>query len=306
MTAHLQSNPSITWQDSQPARAKAPWQFRTLGRGINLYGRLAPEKAGRLANRLWFTPTRAGAGARFEYLLDRPDTFTQLRFGAYDLPVFSWGAGPVVLFVHGWSGAGIQFGAMVEPLVRAGYRVVVFDAPGHGRAQGSRTDVFEMARVVREVAEIFGQVHGLVAHSVGSVAAVLAVTQGLAVDRLGLIAPPDSLASLVTSFGASLGLSAPVLAVHARLLEEHFGAEIWHRLDLTRLVGRMGVPGLVISDRHDRQVAPEQGQNITVHWPEARFLETRGLGHNRILEAALVRDELIAFLHRKPDNHLRE
>ncbi|MDX1635205.1 MAG: alpha/beta hydrolase, partial [Marinobacter sp.] len=295
MTAHIQSNQSITWQDSLPAPGKAPWRFRALGKGINLFGRVAPEKAGRLANRLWFTPTRGGAGARYEYLLERPDTFTQLRFGAYDLPVFSWGAGPAVLFVHGWSGAGIQFGAMVEPLVRAGYRVVVFDAPGHGRAQGSRTDVFEIARVVREVAGIFGRVHGLVAHSVGSVAAVLAVAEGLAVDRLGLIAPPASLASVVRSFGAGLGLSQPVLDVHARLLEERFGKDVWQRLDLTRRVGQIGVPGLIISDRHDRQVPVQEGQSLAVHWPEARFLETRKLGHNRILESEQALAALVAF-----------
>lgn len=297
MTAHIQSNRTITWHsNSQATRSQRPWQFRALGLGINLYGRLTPEKAGRLVNRLWFTPTRSGAGARFEYLLERPDTFTQLRFGAHDLPVFSWGAGPVVLFVHGWSGAGIQFGAMVEPLVKAGYRVVVFDAPGHGRAQGSKTDVFEMARVVREVAEIFGQVHAVVAHSLGSVAAVVALTEGLVANRVALIAPPVSLASVMSSFAAQLGLSDAVVEVHARLLAQRFGGDVWQRLDLSELERLAGVPGLVISDGGDRQVPVAQSQRVAMGWPGATFVETRGLGHNRILESEKLLTELVGFL----------
>ncbi len=296
MTTQIQSTQSMTWQNNPPRRRKTPWQFRALGSGLNVYGRLAPEKAGRLANRLWFTPTRAGAGARFEYLLERPDTFTQLRFGAYDLPVFSWGAGPVVLFVHGWSGAGIQFGALVDPLVQAGYRVVIFDAPGHGRAQGRQTDLFEMAQVVRQVAAIFGRIHGVVAHSVGSVAAALAVSEGLAVDRLVLIAPPGSLATGVAAFGASLGLSRTVLDVHNKLLEERFGPDVWQRLDMTRIVGQFQMPGLVISDRDDSQIAAADGQKVAAAWPQAQFLETRGLGHNRILESKPLLEALVGFL----------
>lgn len=296
MSATTHPTKSLAGSVGRPAPQKSPWQFRAVGRGLNLYARLSPEKAGRLANRLWFTPTRAGAGARFEYLLERPDTFTQLRFGAYDLPVFSWGAGPVVIFVHGWSGSGIQFGAMVEPLVRAGYRVVVYDAPGHGRAQGRQSDVFQLGQVVRQVAELFGQVHGIVAHSVGSVAAVLAVSGGLVVNRLALIAPPATLKAGVESFGRQLGLSAPVLDVHARLLEERFGADVWQRLDLTRQVQGLAVKGLVISDRDDRQIPSTEGERVAVHWAGADFVETRGLGHNRILESPRLRDELITFL----------
>ena len=39
---------------------------------------------------------------------------------------------PSVYLVHGWGGRGSQLAAFVEPLVAAGHRVVLFDAPSHG------------------------------------------------------------------------------------------------------------------------------------------------------------------------------
>ena len=51
-------------------------------------------------------------------------------------PYFAWGAGPSVLLVHGWEGRGAQLGALVDPLVAAGYRVVALDGPAHGDSPG--------------------------------------------------------------------------------------------------------------------------------------------------------------------------
>ncbi|MGZ5446135.1 MAG: alpha/beta hydrolase [Thermoanaerobaculia bacterium] len=45
---------------------------------------------------------------------------------------WSWGEGPAVLLVHGWGGHAAQFQSFVEPLVRAGFRAIAFDAPSHG------------------------------------------------------------------------------------------------------------------------------------------------------------------------------
>ncbi|WP_152207172.1 alpha/beta hydrolase [Marinobacter changyiensis] len=275
---------------------KVPLAMRVLRSAIRIYSLLSAEKAGRFVNRLWFTPTRTGGGATFEYLLDNADSYTRLRFGTSELPVYSWGSGPVVLMVHGWSGAGIQFGPMIEPLVQRGYRVVVFDAPGHGRAQGERTHIFEMSEAVAQVADLFGQIHGIVGHSLGAVAAVLATTGGLPVNRLALMAPPLNLDHVVDLFGSQLAIPQPVLDVHAGLLEEEFGAELWQRLDMTQLVRRLEIDGLVVSDIHDVEIPSLHGELIAGHWQRCRFLETRNLGHYRILKDSQVLEELSAFL----------
>lgn len=279
-----------------PVRRKSPFAMRAMSMAIQLYSGLSVERAGRFVNDLWFSPRRTGAGSKFEPLLDRADTFTQFKFGAYELPVYSWGEGPVVLCVHGWSGAGVQFGALVEPLVAQGFRVVAFDAPGHGRAQGSRTNVFEMKTVLEQVAQLFGQIHGVVGHSLGAVVAVLAAAGGLPVSKLTLIAPPTDLGYLVALFGSQLEIPERVLEVHARLLEEAFGADVWDTLDLPRQIARVQAEGLVISDLHDRQIPSVHGEIIASQWPRSTYVQTRELGHNRILEDEQVVTSISAFM----------
>ncbi|MBD3640553.1 MAG: alpha/beta hydrolase, partial [Marinobacter sp.] len=130
----------VTADVMPPARGK----IALLGKGVNWLHRVSPSLAGNVVEHLFFTPGRLLAPSRYESLYDEAEGYTQLRVGRQTIPVYSWGFGPTVLMVHGWSGAGIQFGAFVGLLVKAGYRVVTFDAPAHGRAQGLRTDLFEM------------------------------------------------------------------------------------------------------------------------------------------------------------------
>lgn len=290
------------WIDSQNTAPlavkprKVAFAMQVLRWAIQVCNLLSTERAGRFVNRLWFKPARTGGGATFEYLLDNPDSYTRLSFGSSELPVYSWGSGPVILGVHGWSGAGIQFGPMIEPLVQQGYRVVVFDAPAHGRAQGERTDIFEMSQVVEQVAHLFGEIHGIIGHSLGAVAAVLAVNRGLPVNRLALIAPPINLDHVVHLFGSQLAIPQPVLDVHTGLLEKEFGPELWQRLDMTQLVARLEVDGLIISDVHDVEVPSLHGELIASHWQRSRFLETQHLGHYRILKDRQILEELSTFL----------
>jgi pimeloyl-ACP methyl ester carboxylesterase len=60
------------------------------------------------------------------------------------LAVVEWGEGPVILCVHGWSNRGLRFSPLIEVLADAGYRLVTFDAPAHGRSQGATSISWRM------------------------------------------------------------------------------------------------------------------------------------------------------------------
>lgn len=151
MTSQLNTQSEI-FRHSTSAKAPVNVGLSATRLALQLYARVSPRKAGQLFNRMAFRPSRLPMPTRYEHLLDNTDSYTQLQHGSRTIPVYSWGQGPVILGVHGWAGAGIQFGAWVDPLVEAGYRVVLFDAPAHGRAQGESTDLFEMADVTARVA----------------------------------------------------------------------------------------------------------------------------------------------------------
>ncbi|MDF0751816.1 alpha/beta fold hydrolase [Marinobacter sp. 71-i] len=275
--------------------------FSATRLALQLYGRVSPQKAGRLVNRMAFRPSRLPMPVRYEYLLDNADSYTQLQHGARTIPVYSWGQGPVILGVHGWAGAGIQFGAWVNPLVEAGYRVVLFDAPAHGRAQGETTNLFEMAEVTAKVAASVGRVHGVLAHSIGCIAVARAIADGLQPNYLLMLAPPISLTAVMDNLGRQLGLSREVLAVHLQLMEEQFGESVWEQLDLEVLSRSLTQRGLIVIDDDDTSIAPDESERVYNNWENANVLRTRGLGHHRLLWSPMVVETVLRDLGRPVD-----
>lgn len=300
MTSQLNTQ-SVIFERPTTHKVEGPKGFSPIRLALQLYGRMAPEKAGRLVNRMAFRPSRLPMPSRYEYLLDNADSYTQLQHGARTIPVYSWGQGPVILGVHGWAGAGIQFGAWVNPLVEAGYHVVLFDAPAHGRAQGESTNLFEMAEVVARVAASVGRVHGVLAHSIGCIAAARAIADGLKPDYLVMLAPPVSLTAVMENLGRQLGLSQDVLAVHLQLMEERFGKSVWEQLDLEALSRTLTQRGLMVIDDDDTSISPDESERVFNNWENANVLRTRGLGHHRLLWSPMVVDTVLRDLGRPVD-----
>ncbi|TYC56934.1 alpha/beta hydrolase [Marinobacter sp. BW6] len=294
MTAQLNSQPEIV----TTSRAPVTMGFSATRLALQAYSRLSPRKAGRLVNRMAFRPSRLSLPIRYEHWLDNTDSYTQLQHGARTIPVYSWGEGPVILGVHGWGGAGIQFGAWIEPLVDAGYRVVLFDAPAHGRAQGESTDLFEMAEVAAHVSASVGGARGVLAHSLGCIAAARAITDGVQTDYLVMLAPPVSLRAVMANLGRQLALSPDALAVHLELMEERFGPAIWEQLNLETLCRGLNQRGLIAIDDTDTSISPEESQRVAETWVKAALLRTSGLGHHRILSSPMVLETVLNGLGR--------
>lgn len=269
----------VTGRVVSPAYSK----IALLGKGMNWLHRVSPALAGNAVEHLFFTPSRLPVPNRYESLYEEAEGYTQLRVGHQTIPVYSWGFGPTVLMIHGWSGAGIQFGAFVVPLVKAGYRVVTFDAPGHGRAQGLRTDLFEMSEAVDRVAQSFGPLKAVVAHSIGSLALARAMADGVQAEHVFLLAPPSSLDSVVEGFGRTLGLSPELVALQRRRMEERFGESVWEQFSFDTLAPELPGRALIFVDRDDQQIPVNQSEIVFGKWPNAQLFRTQGLGHYRLL-----------------------
>lgn len=65
----------------------------------------------------------------------------------------------------------------------------------------------------------------------------------------------------------------------------------------------MRLPLLVIHDEHDKEVPVSVGRRIASAWPGAELLVTEGLGHQRNLRDAEVKNSAVRFIdaaeHRK-------
>jgi len=265
---------------------------------FRLLGRVAPGLTARLALRLFRSQRHHATPRREKRWLEQASRF-QVGTGTDRLTAWSWGDGPTVLLVHGWEGRGSQMGAFAGALVEAGFRVVTFDGPAHGDSAGRQSSLPEMAAAVRVLADKAGPLHGVITHSFGGAATVWAMRQGLAIDRLVLIAPPADLDEYVDYFCSLLGFSDEVRARMIRLLEQRFAVH-WDEVRAATLRSQPGTELLVVHDHDDTDSSIRNGSAVVSAWPSGRLVATHGLGHRRILRDPEVVRLAVGFIARSP------
>lgn len=215
------------------------------------------------------------------------------------LAAWRWGFGPSVLLVHGWEGRGSQLAAFVAPLVEAGLSVVAFDAVGHGDSPEHRmylTDFADCVAAAAEAAASSGPLHGIIAHSFGAAAVLLAHARaGTSAPRNVVVSPNVVVTDAVQRFSAFLGLDDADRTALERRITAHTGVSL-DELSLDRLAGPRSDGLLVLHDRTDREVAFRQGERLAAAWPNAQLVATDGLGHRRILRDADVVARAVRFV----------
>lgn len=266
---------------------------------LQVQAHFSPARAAKLAEATFLTAPRLPYRTPERVALSLAERST-VSFKGQELAAWSWGhkEGPVVLLVHGWAGRGAQLQAFIAPLVNAGYRVIAFDAWGHGLSEGDYTSMLDMAESLRAVSDAFGPVYGIIAHSLGSAATALALQRGLKTERLVMVGPPARMHNSFGHFAAQMGLPTSVAARAQQRIEKRYHIQ-FNDLHIDRLITGQNVPLLVLHDLDDREVSWDQGEYIAQQWPGAQLVTTKGLGHLKILGDAQVIARSLAFLNRE-------
>jgi len=278
------------------ARAPAPVRL-----GFGALARLWPSTAEQLAAWLFCHPRSTTSDRREADLLDRGHAF-RIEARGHELAAWSWGDGPTVLLHHGWGGSAAHMVGFVRPLVEAGFSVVVYDAPAHGASTGRITAAPEMARVLSDVATRLVGLHGVVAHSIGAAATLMAVRHGLAIERAVLLAPPSDLRGFVDLFAEHLGLGRAIRDGMARRAASWFGID-WKQMDVEHWAEGSRPPLLIVHDRDDDVVPWAHGKRVQDVWERAEMLTTSGLRHRRLRRDVRVIENATRFLaERRPES----
>jgi pimeloyl-ACP methyl ester carboxylesterase len=198
-----------------------------------------------------------------------------------------------VMVVHGWTSEAAFMTAFVEPLRRSGFRVVAFDFPAHGLSPGRRTNLAECAGAMLGVADHYGPVDAVVAHSFGGFVSLLVAEGGLPlshahkIGRFVLLACPNRLAAVTADFGSELGLDRKAQRIYERHLER-----VGHRpvasFSAVELLHATGVRALVVHGDQDREVPFRNAEEIDAACANAHLMTFPGMGHRTILYAPPV------------------
>jgi pimeloyl-ACP methyl ester carboxylesterase len=269
---------------------------RVLPAVFPLVCRVAPDLASTWAEAMFFTPRRHARSAEESAFL-RTGREDARVVGGRKIVTWTFGgtSRPTVLLAHGWAGRGGQLRAFVPPLLQAGFSAVVYDAPAHGASEGSRTTLLEFADVMCALGEARGGFHGVIAHSLGAAAAVLAMSRGLRVGRVVLVGAHSDPGAFFRDFLAFLRMPEDLRDHTSRRLERKFAFR-WADFDLERHVARLEARALLVHDRADAEVPFRNAARLAAAWPSATLLETSGLGHRRVLRDGAIVARVATFL----------
>jgi pimeloyl-ACP methyl ester carboxylesterase len=275
--------------------------IRGLRLGFRALSTVAPGLAARLAAQLWFRPPRPRPHPISAEFLKTGNRSMMLVRGR-PVAVWTWGRGPAVLLVHGWGGYGGQMQAFVDPLVRAGFQAILFDAPAHGESGPSqlgnrRTTLFDFAFVIDAIGGERNGLAGIIAHSGGCTAVAWALlTTKWRVKALSFIAPMASPTAYRTLFVRALGLSEDVERRFTELTARRFQFR-WEDLEVPEMAARIETPPvLVVHDRGDNETSWAEGAAIAEAWPNAILRTTKGLGHRRVLRDPAIIEAVTNFI----------
>ena len=214
--------------------------------------------------------------------------------GWYWLPAQS--TGKKVLIVHGFSSCSYKFEKYVPLLTSKGFEVLAFDAPGHGTSTGNRINTLIFRDMILQIEEKYGPLYGIMAHSLGALAASLAAEQMPALVKLVLIAPATETRTAVSSFSKAIGLKDTLQSGLIAALEQKAERPISY-FSAARALGNIQTKTLWLHDQDD-PICPYQDV-IPVYqkqYPHARFLISNGLGHSQIYKENSIAQEITDFL----------
>jgi len=304
---HFFPGPLISAREMQPVRKLIEtFDYAQLSRS-------APALAGDLAYLRFCTPKLSERRATNHHVLTNRARFhlRQAEWSWIDTPVgpirsfiFAPGGKPArgdVLIVHGWTSEASFMAVIAEQVRRAGFRAHAIDCPAHGLSPGERTSLIGCAHSVSAALNSLEQPRAIIAHSMGCLAALMALEgrppmqRQVQTEKLVFIASPERFQTITQEHGDHLGLTPAAQRVFERHLER-----IAHRdiasFRASALLASLNLPTLLLHGADDHEVQPNCSRQIDAANTSASMQILDGLDHRRVLYAPPVIRAAIKFL----------
>jgi esterase/lipase len=284
-------------------KPKIPVALRFIQWAFPKVESIAPRYAHAWFVKLFFSPPRYPIPASEKAVIQKADRFT-VRAGEKHVECYAWGDGPVILLVHGWAGRAGQFRNFILPFVKAGYKVVTFDAPAHGLSKGSATSIIDFKDAILSIEKDAGLIEAVIGHSLGGAAGLFAISEGLNVRKMITIATPTVGDEIIQEFTSRLNGSQRAI--------DHLKKQIYHTFNrsfdefmATHFIRLLPVEIdlLVLHDENDKEATLKNAAALLAAYPAAKFIKTMGLGHVRILRDDKVIESCLTFVEEASSKH---
>ena len=214
---------------------------------------------------------------------------------------YKWRAHPgnekKILIIHGFAGSVASFDRYLGGLLRHGFDVYAYDAPGHGSSQGNRLNALLYADVLQDIVEAHGPFDGFLAHSLGGLSLMLALHENPPENTplVALIAPATESTTAADKFFEFLQLPDDLRKSFEKHVKMRSGKPLeW--FSIRRVLPDVKASILWLHDDQDnttpiRDVYPLMQKN----YPHVHFYFTSGLGHSGIYKENKVKKRIFDF-----------
>ena len=210
---------------------------------------------------------------------------------------WAWGKGSPVIFVHGWSGRAAQMAPLAIHIANSGFRSVAIEVTGHGDSPKRHTRWDYFFRDIAALSEsLHEEVHAYVGHSAGALCMMAArALTGIRAQRYVCICAPSFPFPPIHVIQKKLDPRESVLEDYKKYIAEQFETT-WEKLQAGCSYFGAGSNTLLFYDETDRFIDHSEGGRIQRLCPGTRFVKTSAYGHQAILAAPELAQEVGEFL----------
>jgi pimeloyl-ACP methyl ester carboxylesterase len=239
------------------------------------------------------TPKRRVRPRIAEALREAEDIEVETPFGK----VMAWrlGKGTATLLVHGWEDDNCLWGAIADKFAYNGRAVVAMDLPGHGFSPAEDASPASASAAVRAVAEACGPIDSIVAHSYGCPVSMQAMSDGLSVKRVALIATPIPKMSQRWERAERKGVPPDVIE-RAQAIHAARQADAPPAYDMEAAAEQMTAKALFVHSLDDEDCPASNSQMLKRAWPGAKLILVDELGHRLVAQDGATLDRIVDFI----------
>ncbi len=272
--------------------------YKLVGLGLNLWSLVAPKAAARKAYQLFGKPPKPNFRTKEKEFLDG-STQINSTIADHQIVEYHWGPadGPLVLLTYGWNYNAGRWRHFVPDLVKAGFHVLAYDPPGHGRNKhGNMLNVLINSNIQQGLIHKYGQAEILIGHSFGGACAVYTIKSlpvQLQPKRAVIMASFSNAPRLFSEYRHAIGLWESVYYGMVRHLESKIGMPL-NTFDMARMSSQLGrVETLLVHDPKDTVTPFSNALRYHAYWPDSLLLEAENAGHH--LGTAAITDAVLQF-----------
>ena len=276
---------------------KTNWKIELITVIMKGLQHLSPRMVARVVWHFFTLPGKAYFNSQQDKLLEQA-VRSETIYQGDKIVSYRWkGAGPRVLFCHGWRSKAADFRKMIQAFLNEGYEVEAIDCRAHGHSEGSHSALPEFRDIIKDHIEQNGPADIMIGYSMGGASLGIALSElpkTCHPSQLFLLAAPPFVRFFFEDVINQVGLKKKVLDKMIVMMENHYGQHLDY-FDLRTKPELNSITKHLIYCEDDETVPFKKGLELFETMENGSLVQARGFGHYKIISQA----EIIRYILEK-------